>query len=126
MTLDEISIRFRELQAHIYALMSNFIVWNDLERYPDIPPDPIISSLNGKNEFQVRYLAGIKENSIILDVSALLYDTGRYSKPTVMMLATDLKTHKPSQQIDDCLAFLNKTEFRDVFLTHREQMDCSY
>jgi hypothetical protein len=60
-TLEEIKARFAELQVNIYRLLSEFVYWNDLMRYPDLPRDSerpgrrAAADRNAINESQIRY-----------------------------------------------------------------------
>jgi hypothetical protein len=70
-TLEEIKARFAELQVNIYRLLCEFVCWNDVMRYPDLPTDSerpgrrAAAERNAINERQIRYLASAKEDSII-------------------------------------------------------------
>jgi hypothetical protein len=79
----KISGRFEHLQSTIFSMMVDFIVWNDLGRYPDIPTDEDRPGKSARlernilNEFQIRYLYSPFEKSLILSLSALLFDQSR-------------------------------------------------
>jgi hypothetical protein len=118
MTFEKIGERLGELQPHLFALLKNFVVWNDLMRYPDMPPGPREAYHRSRiNEFQLRYLAGSKEQSIIVGAHAILYDTMRRSPPNLLKLAREIKNFGPSNavEIDDALTFLEDKELSDPF-----------
>ena len=75
--------RFEHLQVTIFSMMVDFIVWNDLGRYPDIPKDEDRPATSARferkhlNEFQIRYLYSPFEKSLVLGLSALLFDQSR-------------------------------------------------
>ena len=131
--LGKIKARFAELQASIWHLLSEFIYWNDVMRYPDTPTDSerlgraAAFERNIINENQVRYLAIAKEDSIILNLWALLYDDGQDSEPNLHRLAKDLNDprhfpdRKPSRSLTDCCRYLNRDGFRNRFDLHRNQ-----
>ena len=63
LALSEIEARFMQLQVNIFTLLSEFVYWNDVMRYPDLPADSerpgrrADFERNRINESQIRYLA---------------------------------------------------------------------
>jgi hypothetical protein len=123
-TLDEIKERFGWLQATVHALLCDFILWNDLGRYPDLPFDLPGPSRREKwqrgqiNEFQLRHLAYSKEVVLILHLWILLYET-RKQNLNLQKLGEQCVLLTPSSYITDCLEFLNREEFSKRFIRHR-------
>ena len=130
-TLAEIESRLMELQVNIHRLMCEFIYWNDLMRYPDLPRDSerpgrrAAFERNQTNECQIRYLASAKEDSIILNLWALLYDDGQDSQSNLQRLCKDLNDpryfpgRQSSKSLADCCRYLNRDGIRNRFDLHR-------
>jgi hypothetical protein len=131
--LKKIKTCFREFQVNVYSLLEEFILWNDVARYPDLPvdvPGPSRAEAlkrNSANEFQIRYLSSAKEKSIILDLWALLYDDAKKSPPNLINLCDQLNNpkvfpHRPkSEALSDCVWYLKRKGFSDRFTSHRHQ-----
>lgn len=129
--LAKIKARFSDLQANVYSLLSEFICWHDVLRYPDIPTDSehparLAAVLrNGTNEWQIRYLFSAKEKSIILDLWDLLYDEGEYSDPNLQHLVKKLNdprefpNRKQSQALTECRRYVDSSDLRNRFDLHR-------
>jgi len=132
-TPDAVKERFGWLQPTIYALLHDFILWNDLGRYPDLPADlPGISNRekfrrNQINEFQLRNLAYSKEVSLILHLWILLYDKGEKSDFNLQDLGKQLNDPRifpkrtQSKITIECLKFVRRNEFEKRFNTHRNK-----
>lgn len=103
--MKEIKDRFGGLQARIHNLLVEFIYWNDVFRYPDLPEDSerpgrlAAAQRNFCNEQQIRYLGIAKEDSIILNLWALLYDVGEHSEQNILRLGERL--NNPPLRYDD-------------------------
>lgn len=131
--LKELQDRFAKLRVNIHNLLCEFIYWNDVMRYPDLPEDSErpgrLASVqrNIHNENQVRYLSIAKEDSIILNVWALLYDRGEYSEPTLSRLGLDLSDpryfpdRQGSQSLPSCIRYLSGDSFTKRFTLHRNE-----
>lgn len=129
--LDKIKERFGWLQPTIYALLHDFILWNNLGRYPDLPADlPGISNRekfrrNQINEIQIRHLAYSKEAGLILNLWILLYDKGEKSDSNLQDLGKQLNDPRifpertQSKTTIECLKFVRHNEFEKRFNTHR-------
>jgi hypothetical protein len=129
--LKEIKNRFGSLQVRIHHLLVEFIYWNDVFRYPDLPEDSErpgrLASLyrNVCNENQIRYLGIAKEESIILNLWALLYDVGEHSEQNLLRLGERLNNplHFPDRErsmpISLCIRYLKRNSFDDRFSLHR-------
>jgi hypothetical protein len=75
--------RLRDFTLTHFALWRGLVVWNDMRRYPDLPPDSKVKPLyppnqrNITNEFQIRYLSSAHEAYLVLALWNLLYDESR-------------------------------------------------
>jgi hypothetical protein len=124
-TRDEIKERFGWLQATVYALLHDFILWNDLCRYPDLPvnlPGPSLREKQQRdqtNAFQLRHLAYSKEAALILHLWILLYDKTSKKHLNLQELGEQCVLSNPSSDITDCLEFLNRDGFSKRFTRHR-------
>jgi hypothetical protein len=124
-TPEQIKERFSVLQATVYALLSDFILWNDLGRYPDLPVDLPGPSRREKlqrnqiNEFQIWHLAYSKEATIILHLWILLYDETIKKNLNLQRLGEQCVLRTPSPAVTDCLGFLSRDEFSKRFNRHR-------
>jgi hypothetical protein len=129
--LKEIRDRFGMMQARIHHLLVEFIYWNDVMRYPDVPEDSerpgrlAAVQRNAYNECQIRYLAIAKEDSLILNLWALLYDVGEYSEPNLVGLALMLNDplhfadRERSKPLSGCTRYLRHDSFKKRFDLHR-------
>jgi hypothetical protein len=121
---DPVKERFGLLQPTVYAVLCDFVRWNDICRYPDLPVDLPGPSKREKfqrnqiNEFQIRHLAYSKEVALILDLWILLYEARRQN-PNLLKLGEQCVLRKPSPEISDCLEFLSRDEFSSRFIRHR-------
>lgn len=110
---DPVKERFGWLQPTVCAVLCDFILWNDLGRYPDLPADLPGTSHREKwqrgqtNEFQIRHLAYSKEAALILHLWILLYET-RGQNLNLQKLGEKCVLHKPSPEISDCLGIVMK------------------
>jgi hypothetical protein len=126
-TLEKIKERFGVLQPTVYALWADFILWNDLARYPDLPVDLPGPSRREKwqrcqtNEFQIRHLAYSKEAAIILHLWILLYDETSTKNLNLLDIGEQCVLCTPSPDITDCLGFLSRNEFSERFKRHRNK-----
>lgn len=134
--IDKIKERFGWLQVAVCALWHDFILWNDLCRYPDLPVDLPGPSLREKwqrgetNKFQFQHLSYSKEASLILNLWILLYDKGEKSDFNLHNLGEQLNDPRifpertRSKALIECLKFVRRTEFerfnihRNNFLAH--------
>jgi hypothetical protein len=104
----QIRERFGYLLAVVHTLLMDFIVWNDISRYPDLPADTPGSNRaatvkrNRINEFQLRHLYIPTEKAIILGLFVLLYEktsdfptlrtlSNRLFDPKIFALSPDSK-----------------------------------
>ena len=129
--LKEIKDRFGSLQARIHHLLVEFIYWNDVFRYPDLPEDAerpgrlASAQRNAYNESQIRYLGIAKEDSIILNLWALLYDVGEHSEQNLLLLGERLNNpqyfpdRERSMPISHCIRYLKRDSFDNRFSLHR-------
>ena len=112
-------------QPTVYALWTDFILWNDLGRYPDLPVDLPGPSRREKwqrcqtNEFQIRHLAYSKEAALILHLWILLYDKTTSRNLNLQQIGEQCVLSTPSPNITDCLGFLSQAEFSNRFIRHR-------
>jgi hypothetical protein len=128
---DQSKERFREVQVNVLSLLCEFVYWNDVMRYPDLPRNSerpgrrAAAERNRINRDQMRFFADSKEDSIVLNVWKLLYDDGQDSPPNLQVLARGLNNprkfpdRQPSKTLTDCCRYLNRDSFRKRFDLHR-------
>ncbi len=138
------STRFLSERAHIckrlhdfsvthHVLWSGTVVWNDMMRYPDLPPDSKEKPLypphkrNTTNEFQIRYLSSAQEAYLALALWNLLYDDSKGTKGHLRKLAERLLECRvrskdfPIDSLKDCLSFLGDKRSAKAFERYRHR-----
>jgi hypothetical protein len=128
----QIRERLGYLLVEVHTLLMDFIMWNDISRYPDLPVDtpgpsraPEIRR-NEINEFQLRHLYIPAEKAIILGLFVLLYEKGRdcpslrtisnrLLDPKVFSLSPDSKT-----KFLDAMDFFKDEKLYDRFKENRD------
>jgi hypothetical protein len=127
----QIRERFGYLLAVVHAVLMDFILLNDISRYPDLPadtPGPNRSAAvkrNQINEFQLRHLYVPAEKAIILGLFVLLYEKGsdfptlrtlsnRLFDPKIFTLSPDSK-----KRLLDAREFFSDEKLYDRFKDNR-------
>jgi hypothetical protein len=113
----QVKDRFGYLLGVVHWLLMDFILLNDISRYPDLPadiPGPSRAAevkRNTTNEFQLRHLYVPVEKAIILGLFVLLYEKGR-DLPNLRTLSNRLLAQKSFTLAPDSKKkFLDATEF---------------
>jgi hypothetical protein len=81
---ESIRERVQYLHPTAYWLLHEFIVWNDICRYPDLPSgnsNVASESQNRINEHQIRHFYGPLKRSIMLHLWALIFETHKDAPP---------------------------------------------
>ena len=124
---EQIHKRLRDFYVTHHVLWSSTIVWNDIRRYPDLPPDsrerPLLPpyTRDTTNEFQIRYLSSAHEAYLALALWNLLYDESERTKGHLRKLAERLlrcRVHSKDFSaaiLTDCLAFLRDRRSAKAF-----------
>lgn len=125
--------RLNDLTLTHHVLWSGTIVWNDIRRYPDLPPDskekPLYSPYKRTttNEFQIRFLSSAHEAYLALAIWNLLYDESRGTKGHLRKLAERLlacgvrNKDFPIDNLKDCLSFLGNKRSAKAFERYRHE-----
>jgi hypothetical protein len=123
--------RLRDFYAIHLALWQGLVVWNDIRRYPDLPPNSKETPLqpsnkrNTTNEFHIRYLSSAHEAYLALALWNLLFDETEGTKGHLRKLAERLlkcgvrSKNFQSESLNDCLSFLGNKRSAKAFREYR-------
>src|ERR1700730_8991243 len=124
--------RLRDFYATHLAVWKGLLVWNDIRRYPDLPPDKEKSlqapyKRNATNEFHIRYLSSAHEAYLALGLWNLLYDDSKDAEGHLRRLAERLlqcgvkSKGFPVESLGDCLSFLGNKRTATAFKQYRDK-----
>jgi hypothetical protein len=97
--------RVQYLNPTAYWLLHEFIVWNDICRYPNLPfanSRVVCQSRNHINELQIRHLYGPFKRSIMLHLWALIFETHR-DAPSLRKIVGAMLAPKNDFSVPDAL-----------------------